>query len=42
MDLQAGLNGLGKADRVRRGTGLLERVGLIEAADRKVAATRAA
>jgi ABC-2 type transport system ATP-binding protein len=36
MDLQAGLSGLGKADRTRRGTELLERVGLIEAADRKV------
>jgi ABC-2 type transport system ATP-binding protein len=36
MDLQAGLSGLGKADRARRGTELLERVGLIEAADRKV------
>src|SRR5258705_848854 len=36
MDLQAGLSGMGKADRARRGTELLERVGLIEAADRKV------
>jgi ABC-2 type transport system ATP-binding protein len=36
MDLQAGLSGLGKADRTRRGTELLERVGLIEASDRKV------
>jgi ABC-2 type transport system ATP-binding protein len=36
MDLQAGLSGLGKADRTRRGTELLERVGLIEAAGRKV------
>jgi ABC-2 type transport system ATP-binding protein len=36
MDLQAGLSGLNKADRARRGTELLERVGLIEAADRKV------
>jgi ABC-2 type transport system ATP-binding protein len=36
MDLQAGLNGLAKADRARRGTELLERVGLTEAADRKV------
>jgi ABC-2 type transport system ATP-binding protein len=36
MDLQAGLNGMGKADRARRGTELLERVGLTEAADRKV------
>jgi ABC-2 type transport system ATP-binding protein len=36
MDLQAGLSGLGKADRARRGTELLERVGLIDAAERKV------
>src|SRR6188472_1295378 len=36
MDLQAGLSGLSKADRTRRGTELLERVGLIEAAGRKV------
>jgi ABC-2 type transport system ATP-binding protein len=36
MDLQAGLSGLGKAERTRRGTELLERVGLIEAAGRKV------
>ena len=36
MDLQAGLSGMGKADRLRRGTELLERVGLIEAAERKV------
>jgi ABC-2 type transport system ATP-binding protein len=36
MDLQAGLNGLTKADRASRGTELLERVGLTEAADRKV------
>src|SRR5512132_1204227 len=36
MDLQAGLNGLAKADRAARGTELLERVGLTEAADRKV------
>jgi ABC-2 type transport system ATP-binding protein len=36
MDLQAGLSGLGKADRARRGAELLERVGLTEAADRKV------
>jgi ABC-2 type transport system ATP-binding protein len=36
MDLQAGLNGLSKADRARRGTALLERVGLTDAADRKV------
>jgi ABC-2 type transport system ATP-binding protein len=36
MNLQAGLNGLSKADRRRRGTELLERVGLTEAADRKV------
>src|SRR3954467_10978102 len=36
MNLQAGLHGLGKADREKRGTELLGRVGLIEAADRKV------
>jgi ABC-2 type transport system ATP-binding protein len=36
MDLQAGLNGLVKAERARRGTELLERVGLTDAADRKV------
>jgi ABC-2 type transport system ATP-binding protein len=36
MDLQGGLNGLSKADRARRGRELLERVGLTEAADRKV------
>src|SRR6266566_8501678 len=36
MDLQAGLHGLDKARRARRGTELLERVGLSEAADRKV------
>ena len=36
MDLQGGLNGLAKADRASRGTELLERVGLTEAADRKV------
>jgi ABC-2 type transport system ATP-binding protein len=36
MSLQGGLNGLSKADRARRGAELLERVGLIEAADRKV------
>jgi ABC-2 type transport system ATP-binding protein len=36
MELQGGLNGLGKADRGRRGAELLERVGLTEAADRKV------
>jgi ABC-2 type transport system ATP-binding protein len=36
MDLQAGLSGLGKTDRERRGTELLARVGLVEAADRKV------
>src|SRR6188472_282301 len=36
MDLQAGLNGLAKADRASRGTELLERVGLTQAADRKV------
>jgi ABC-2 type transport system ATP-binding protein len=36
MDLQAGLNGLPKAERSSRGAELLERVGLTEAADRKV------
>jgi ABC-2 type transport system ATP-binding protein len=36
MELQAGLNGFNKAERARRGTALLERVGLIDAADRKV------
>jgi ABC-2 type transport system ATP-binding protein len=38
MDLQGGLNGLPKAKRVERGRALLERVGLTEAADRKVGA----
>ncbi len=36
MNLQGGLQGLSKADRRSRGTELLERVGLTEAADRKV------
>ena len=36
MDLQAGLHGLSKADRAARGDALLARVGLTEAADRKV------
>ena len=36
MRLQSALHGLGKADRERRGTELLERVGLTDAADRKV------
>jgi ABC-2 type transport system ATP-binding protein len=36
MELQAGLNGLGKAQRAERGAALLERVGLTDAADRKV------
>ena len=36
MALQGGLSGLSKADRERRGDELLERVGLTEAADRKV------
>jgi len=36
MELQAGLNGLSKAERAQRGTALLERVGLVDAADRKV------
>jgi ABC-2 type transport system ATP-binding protein len=36
LRLQAGLHGLGRADRARRTEELLERVGLREAADRKV------
>jgi len=36
MDLQGGLHGIDKARRARRGSELLERVGLSEAADRKV------
>jgi ABC-2 type transport system ATP-binding protein len=36
MELQAGLHGLGAQERRERGDALLERVGLIEAADRKV------
>jgi ABC-2 type transport system ATP-binding protein len=36
MRLQAGLHGLERADRERRGTELLARVGLTDAADRKV------
>ena len=36
MRLQAGLHGLDRSDRERRGNELLERVGLIEAADRRV------
>ena len=36
MALQGGLSGLSKGDRKRRGDELLERVGLTEAADRKV------
>ena len=36
MRLQAGLHGLGRAERERRGGELLARVGLSEAADRKV------
>src|SRR5689334_22864494 len=36
MDLQAGLHGLDKAERAAREQELLERVGLAEAADRKV------
>src|SRR4051794_3442922 len=36
MRLQAGLHGLDRAERERRGDELLERVGLSEAADRKV------
>ena len=34
--LQAGLHGLGRAERERRGAELLERVGLTDAADRRV------
>jgi ABC-2 type transport system ATP-binding protein len=36
MELQGGLAGLSSAERASRGTALLERVGLTEAADRKV------
>jgi ABC-2 type transport system ATP-binding protein len=36
MDLQAGLHGLSRSERARRGAALLERVGLSDAADRKV------
>jgi ABC-2 type transport system ATP-binding protein len=36
MRLQTALHGLGKAEREERGTELLERVGLADAADRKV------
>jgi ABC-2 type transport system ATP-binding protein len=36
MRLQTALHGLAKAERVRRGDDLLERVGLMEAADRRV------
>jgi ABC-2 type transport system ATP-binding protein len=36
MELQAGLHGLPKAERAARGTELLARVGLTEAADRRV------
>jgi len=36
MELQGGLQGLSRADRDARGTELLERVGLTDAADRKV------
>jgi ABC-2 type transport system ATP-binding protein len=36
MRLQTAMHGLPKAERVRRGDALLERVGLIEAADRRV------
>src|SRR5271166_4229966 len=36
MRLQSALHGLGKGEREQRGTELLERVGLIDAADRKV------
>src|ERR1700742_2291695 len=36
MRLQGALHGMSKADRTRRGNELIERVGLSEAADRKV------
>jgi ABC-2 type transport system ATP-binding protein len=36
MRLQSALHGLGKAEREQRGTELLDRVGLLDAADRKV------
>src|SRR5213079_2386274 len=36
FELQGGLHGLDRADRERRGNELLERVGLAEAADRRV------
>jgi ABC-2 type transport system ATP-binding protein len=36
MDLQGGLQGLSRAERTARGTELLDRVGLTEAANRKV------
>jgi ABC-2 type transport system ATP-binding protein len=36
MELQGGLHGLGRAERATRGVALLERVGLTDAADRKV------
>jgi ABC-2 type transport system ATP-binding protein len=36
MELQSGLHGMRKAERAARGTELLERVGLSDAADRKV------
>ena len=36
FELQGGLHGLNKSERTARGTELLERVGLTEAADRKV------
>ena len=36
MDLQGGLHGLARPERAERGAELLERVGLTEAADRKV------
>src|SRR3954453_16821900 len=36
MRLQAGLHGFGRAERERRGSELLARVGLADAADRKV------
>ncbi len=36
MDLQGGLSGLARAERISRGTELLGRLGLLDAADRKV------
>src|SRR4051812_8221222 len=36
MRLQTAMHGIPKAERIRRGDALLERVGLVEAADRRV------